>query len=240
VNHEPRAFDNLNNKSDSLYEQNREILATSEFGSQLLEVYDLAIAHYPQLVTTEVVAFDNDTYTTTGMAINPWLSSTGRSQVFIAIKNTREALAADERILDAIPGGRQLVAESWSIQPEELTLAMDYVCTFIHELGHTLEHADLTEEIDVERKVREGQNMPLGPVFASSLVTPGTEQHIWLKENWESYAEELGVETAGDIVHLQFAAYLKLPWEKFANNFTTEIVAAMSPALRANLTQRLL
>jgi hypothetical protein len=240
VNDEPRAFDNLHDESDNLYEQNRELLATSEFGPQLLEVYDLAIARYPQLVTTEIVAFDDDSYTTTGIAISPWFSSTGRSQVKIAIKNTQEALAANKRVLDAIPDGHRLVAESWGIQPEELTPEMDFVGVFLHELGHTLEDADLTEYIEVERKTREGDEMPLGPVFTSSLVTPGTEEQLWLEENLEYFTEALGVDTVDELTHLHFKAYLELSWEKFANNFTAEIIATMSPSLRAHLTQRLL
>lgn len=80
--------------------------------------------------------------------------------------------------------------------------------------------------------------MPLGPMPASSFVTPGSEQHTWFMENAATIARSHGTEDPQEVLTLQFQAYLHTSSERYANRLATQALAAMNLYTRASLAGR--
>jgi len=218
--------------------RNKEILATSELGPQLVAAYEAALRLWPEVGSTIIVPLGEEYPTTLAAAMPLWSprNTTGQHTVLFRTHNAETAMAKSEAVLNAIPKGRELVAESFCLSPEELTPHMDHVAMFLHELSHTKEFQEFSPGAFMERKKAERLAMPLGPMPVSRFVTPGSTQYEWFVQNADALARKHGVEDPREVLTLQLQTYLNTSSERYANDHAAQALSVMNSAMRASLT----
>jgi hypothetical protein len=216
---------------------NKELLAQTELGPQIITAYEIAVGMYPSLANVEIVALPEDAVNIA--EANPsWTTNSGLSQVHIRL-NLESASKHSANGLDAITDGKRLVAESFGLDENEFTPRMDYVATFLHEMGHTIEYEDFLGDPNgyYERDTLQRQRLPLGPNPPTTFAVEGSEQQQWLEANAAKIEAFTGQPVnRGDLLKKQLEGYLRLTGEGFANDIAAKVIEQFDPELRASLT----
>lgn len=196
-----------------------------ELGKALSEVYEVAVAQYPELADTVVTLNEEANLNVAGgkspgSATHPGASPDGLPHVKI---NVGDGLEKYGEYLTHFPASMEAVAKSLGIKMEALDAKTIAMHAFAHELGHIVDYHRNAPKLEDSRRRRAADMMNLPAPNMRSSTLRGPNGVAYFDQNKDFYAKR-GIKSHSELVLAQQEAYRQMETERIPDQIASGIV----------------
>lgn len=193
-------------------------------GGMLDHDYTMALSFAPRLSEVDILPIPEDNKTSVAHARPAWETESGRHTIFINT-NHADALQRCKKVVDTIPGAREIFAGQLQMRPEDITPEQLLRLAVLHEMGHAVDFMNFEADPKAltERDVRHKAVLPVANLAVSALIERAADTSVWGEYFMSGNRGSAGVETNDELFALQHEAYRGMPGEQAADGFAAMV-----------------